>query len=311
MSFAFASSSSLSITSFLPRPSSPLVRLICTLTSSSAAKRTAKMTLAPVTLGDNLDVHLVPILSDNYAYLIHDKQAKTATFVDPAQPKPLLNLAEQLGAKVTASLTTHHHWDHAGGNIELSRLVPGIEIVGSAYETAEGVTKKLSTGDTFKSNESEYIQVTALHTPCHTNGHLSFTLNGNLRKAVFTGDTLFVAGCGRFFEGSAGDMHVSLNKVLAGLDDDTVVFCGHEYTQSNLRFAEHVEPNNEDIKKKVQWAEWQRNKGLPTVPTTIGDEKKTNPFMRNGTKSIKSALGMENADDVAVMKELRARKDKF
>lgn len=269
------------------------------------------MSLSPVSLCPTLDVHLVPILSDNYAYVIHDKSTNTVAFVDPAQPKPLLSLAASLGATVTASLTTHHHWDHAGGNIELAKLVPGIDIIGSMYEVADGVTKKLQSGEEFKANQSDFIRVRALHTPCHTNGHLSFTLDTSDRKAVFTGDTLFVAGCGRFFEGSASDMHQSLNETLATLDDDTVVFCGHEYTQNNLRFAASVEPNNDHIKKKIEWAKTQRQHGLPTVPTTIGEEKKTNPFMRNATKEVKAALDMHDADDVAVMKELRARKDSF
>lgn len=268
------------------------------------------MGLPPIPLNSTIDVHIVPILSDNFSYLLHDKTSNTAALVDPAVPQPLLNLASELGATVTTSLTTHHHWDHAGGNEELASLVPGVDIIGSAYETAPAVTKQLSTGDEHSIRASSLV-IRALRTPCHTNGHLCFALDANDTKAVFTGDTLFVAGCGKFFEGNAADMHSSLNTILASLDDDTLVFCGHEYTVTNLKFALSVEPSNEDIQKKLEWAKSQVENGLPTVPTSIADEKRTNPFMRNAVDSVKKSIGMPGADDIAVMKELRERKNSF
>lgn len=282
----------------------PFTRLI----ASSSSRIT--MGLPPVELNPNLNVHIVPILSDNFSYILHDKESNTATLVDPAEPKKVLAVAKELGATVTTSLTTHHHWDHAGGNEELASLIPGVDIIGSEYETAAAVTKKLSTGDEYQIRKSSIV-VRAMHTPCHTSGHLCFALDAGEKKAVFTGDTLFVAGCGRFFEGDAKDMHLSLNEVLASLDDDTLVFCGHEYTLSNLKFAQSIEPDSDAIKKKLAWALARLKDGLPTIPTTIIEEKLTNPFMRNSVQVVKDAVGMPNADDVAVMKELRELKNSF
>lgn len=302
----------LSFISPLPAVFRPSLVLKCPFSFVSrltSARNRLRMGIAPVELSPSLDVHIVPILSDNFSYLLHDKSKKTAALVDPAEPKRLLKLAEELGVTVTASLTTHHHWDHAGGNEELAKLVPGVEIVGSAYETAPAVTVKLKSGDEHKVRETSLV-VRALRTPCHTNGHLCYALSAD-KKAVFTGDTLFVAGCGKFFEGSADDMHSSLNGVLASLDDDTLVFCGHEYTVTNLKFAASVDPNNEDIKKKLDWAQSQVDSGLPTVPSSILEEKHTNPFMRNEVNDVKDAIGMSEAGAVEVMKELRERKNSF
>lgn len=275
-----------------------------------ASSTCVSMSLASVSLNPALDVHIVPILDDNFSYLIHDKRARTAALVDPAVPQPLLKLAGELDAAVTTSLTTHHHWDHAGGNEELATLVPGVEIIGSAYETAPAVTTRLSTGDVHKVRESSIV-VRAMRTPCHTSGHLCFAVAGEGRGAVFTGDTLFVAGCGRFFEGDAADMHASLNDVLAGLDDDTLVFCGHEYTVANLRFAASVEPGNERVSAKLEWAQQRLREGLPTVPSTIGEEKLINPFMRNVVEEVKNAMGLPDGDAVSVMKALREGKNSF
>lgn len=263
-----------------------------------------------VSLSDNIDVHIVPILDDNFSYLVHDKSTSTAALVDPATPVPLVTLAAKLGANITTSLTTHKHWDHAGGNKQLAQLIPNVDIVGSVYEQAEAVSVPLPSGAHHTIRGSQ-ISVSTLHTPCHTAGHLCFTLSVSDRQAVFTGDTLFVAGCGKFFEGNATDMHNSLNATLAQLPDDTLVFCGHEYTITNLKFAASVEPENKYVSEKLEWAKQQVENGEPTVPTSIADEKKTNPFMRNHLPEMKEALGMQGADDVAVMKELRERKNNF
>lgn len=263
-----------------------------------------------VALSDSVDVHIVPILDDNFSYLIHDKDTNNAALVDPANPTPLLSLAAQLGATITTSLTTHKHWDHAGGNERLAKTLPGLDIIGSVYEEAPAVSIPLQSGDSHTIRGTD-MRIGTLHTPCHTTGHLCFSLQVADRKVVFTGDTLFIAGCGRFFEGSASEMHTSLNSTLAMLPDDTLVFCGHEYTVTNLKFAASIEPNNQQIAKKLEWAKQRVGQGLPTVPSTIADEKSTNPFMRNHLPQMKDALNMKDADDVAVMKELRDRKNAF
>lgn len=267
------------------------------------------MSISAIPLSSSVDVHVIPILSDNFSYLIHDKDTSIAALVDPAEPHKLLDLAKKLKANVTTSLTTHHHWDHAGGNIELTELVPQIEIIGSAYESADGVTTRLESGVSYQINGSS-LTVSTLRTPCHTMGHLCFVTD-TTRKAVFTGDTLFVGGCGKFFEGAASDMQESLNSTLASLDDDTFVFCGHEYTVSNLLFAADVEPNNEFVHEKLRWAKKQVSSGRPTVPSTIGDEKRFNPFMRTAVGELGEKVGVMDGNPVAVMKALRERKNAF
>ena len=267
------------------------------------------MSVSAIPLSDSIDVHVVPILSDNFSYLIHDKLNSSAALVDPAEPKKLLQVANSLSASITSSLTTHHHWDHAGGNIELAQLVPGIEIVGSAYESADGVTLPLETG-TKHNVKGTSLNVSVLRTPCHTQGHLCFSTN-TPQKAVFTGDTLFIAGCGKFFEGTAQDMQTSLNTVLGALDDDTLIFCGHEYTVANLLFAQTVDPQNKVLQEKLRWARERVESCEPTVPSKIGDEKLFNPFMRTSVPEIAQAVDCDSSNPVVVMKALRERKNAF
>lgn len=267
------------------------------------------MSTAPIPLSPTIDVHVVPVLSDNYSYLLHDKSANVAAVVDPAEPRKLSSLAKKLSANITTALVTHHHWDHAGGNNELASMVPGVEIVGSAYETAEGVTLRLKSGAKQQIAGSQ-LCVTALRTPCHTMGHLCFKTHTE-QPAVFTGDTLFVAGCGKFFEGDATDMDASLNNTLAALPDETLVFCGHEYTLTNLFFAQSVESGNQRIKEKLAWAKGQLDGGGYTVPSTIGDEKLSNPFMRARSPELARELGMEGESPSEVMKVLREKKNLF
>lgn len=267
------------------------------------------MSAAPIPLSPTVDVHIVPILSDNFSYLIHDKSINVAAVVDPAQPRKLIGIADSLNAKLTTALITHHHWDHAGGNDELAALVPGIEIVGSAYESAEAVNVRMETGTTRSIRESQ-LSYTALRTPCHTMGHLCFYFETE-QPVVFSGDTLFVAGCGKFFEGDAADMEASLNKELAALPDETLVFCGHEYTVTNLSFARSIDPTNARVEEKLQWAKEQVANGRHTVPSSIGDEKISNPFMRTARPELASALGLTNPSSIEVMKALRERKNAF
>ena len=267
------------------------------------------MAISAIPLSSAIDVHVVPILADNFSYLLHDKENKTAAVIDPAEPNKLLSVARNLDARITTAVTTHHHWDHAGGNLELASLVPGITIIGSAYETADGVTSPMQTGETLNVKDTS-LSIKALHTPCHTQGHLCFLTN-TTRKAVFTGDTLFIAGCGKFFEGDAGDMETSLNSVLGSLEDETLVFCGHEYTITNLLFAASIDSENSAVTEKLQWAKSRVKEGLPTVPSSIADEKRYNPFMRTSVPAIAQAVGANIADPVTIMKLLRERKNAF
>lgn len=262
-----------------------------------------------VSLSEDVEVFIRPVRADNFSYLIWEKSANVCAVVDPYSPKGLVDLAISLGAPITTSLTTHRHDDHSGGNLELAKLVPGIEIIGSVYEEVPGATTNMSHGEsgTLKGGS---LSFKALHTPCHTNGHLCF-LTETDTPAVFSGDTLFVGGCGRFFEGDGKAMEQSLNSVLAALPDQCLVFCGHEYTVSNLRFAASIDGSNAAVTNKLEWASKQIESKQHTVPSTIGEEKSYNPFMRTSDPGIKAVVGLPSGSSSEVMAAIRAKKDAF
>ncbi|KAJ6297131.1 hypothetical protein OIU78_022789 [Salix suchowensis] len=186
----------------------------------------------------------VPCLEDNYSYLIIDESTKEAAVVDPVEPEKLINAANEHGLNLKLVLTTHHHWDHAGGNEKIKEMVPGIKVYGGSLDNVKGCTNKVENGD--KVSLGADITILALHTPCHTKGHISYYVTGKEGEdpAVFTGDTLFIAGCGKFFEGTAEQMYQSLCVTLGSLPKPAQVYCGHEYTVKNLQFALTVEPDN-------------------------------------------------------------------
>ncbi|GBP71848.1 Hydroxyacylglutathione hydrolase, mitochondrial [Eumeta japonica] len=197
--------------------------------------------------------------------------------------------------------------DHAGGNEDLVKMIPGLKVYGGD-ERIGALTEKVQHDTKFKIGE---LNVQCLFTPCHTAGHICYyvTSSDETDKAVFTGDTLFLGGCGRFFEGTADQMYNALIKILSNLPDPTQVFCGHEYTLQNLRFASHVEPENEALNEKIMWSEQQRNEGKPTVPSTIGEEKLYNPFMRVTEPAVQKYA---NANEpIETMKTIRQKKDNF
>ncbi|KAJ4831383.1 Hydroxyacylglutathione hydrolase cytoplasmic [Turnera subulata] len=251
----------------------------------------------------------VPCLEDNYAYLIIDEATKEAAAVDPVEPDKILNAAADHGVQLTSVLTTHHHWDHAGGNEKMRELIPGIKVYGGSVDNVKGCTHKLENGDKF--TIGAHLNVLALHTPCHTKGHISYYVTGKEDEdpAVFTGDTLFIAGCGKFFEGSAEQMYQSLCVTLSSLPKPTQVYCGHEYTVKNLLFAQTVEADNEKIQQKLAWAQQQRKQGLPTIPSTIEEEMETNPFMRVDLPDVQAKVGCQSP--VEALRKIRELKDNW
>ncbi|XP_010558112.1 PREDICTED: hydroxyacylglutathione hydrolase cytoplasmic [Tarenaya hassleriana] len=254
-----------------------------------------------------MQIFHVPCLQDNYSYLIIDESSGDAAAVDPVEPDKVIGAAEQHGAQIKLVLTTHHHWDHAGGNEKIKQLVPGIKVYGGSLDKVKGCTDTVDNGDNLALGVN--LNILALHTPCHTKGHISYYVTdkegGN--PAVFTGDTLFIAGCGRFFEGTAEQMHQSLCVTLASLPKPTQIYCGHEYTVKNLEFALTVEPDNEKIHQKLSWARRQVQAGLPTIPSTIEEELETNPFMRVDNPEIQEKVGCQTA--IEVLREIRKMKD--
>lgn len=253
----------------------------------------------------------VPQLADNFAYLVVDDASKLAGVVDCAEPGRVLEEVKRQGVRLIAVLSTHWHGDHVGGNAELLRAIPGLRIYGARAENGRipGLTDEVADGD---SVEVGGLRGQVIGIPAHTNGHVAYYFPEV--KAVFTGDTLFVGGCGRVFEGMAATMVESLAK-LAALPDDTQVFCGHEYTEKNLRFALTLEPSNRTLQAKHRWAMATRGAGKWTVPSTIGEEKQTNPFLRTDSAEIRASLKRLDpalgGDSVAVFAKIRELKDHF
>uniref|UniRef100_A0A2I3H689 Hydroxyacylglutathione hydrolase, mitochondrial n=1 Tax=Nomascus leucogenys TaxID=61853 RepID=A0A2I3H689_NOMLE len=229
-----------------------------------------------------MKVEVLPALTDNYMYLVIDDETKEAAIVDPVQPQKVVDAARKHGVKLTTVLTTHHHWDHAGGNEKLVKLESGLKVYGGD-DRIGALTHKITHLSTLQVGS---LNVKCLATPCHTSGHICYFVSkpgGSQPPAVFTGDTLFVAGCGKFYEGTADEMCKALLEVLGRASlRARVVYCGHEYTINNLKFARHVEPGNAAIQEKLAWAKEKYSIGEPTVPSTLAEEFTYNPFMRVG-----------------------------
>jgi hydroxyacylglutathione hydrolase len=256
-----------------------------------------------------VEVTVIPCLEDNYAYVLRPEGSTTVALVDASEAGPVLRALEEHGLALGAILSTHHHLDHVGGNEQLVASFPGIPVYGSALDRGR-IPKQTH----FVAHGEELdvlgLRLTCLLVPGHTRGAVSYAGHG----AVFTGDTLFAGGCGRLFEGTPQMMHESLNVTLGSLPDATLVYCGHEYTAKNLEFAAAVEPGNRAVVAKAERVRATRARGEPTVPSTLADERATNPFMRVTSGEIRARyrdrLG-DVADAVAVLGALRAEKDAF
>eukprot|EP00928_Gymnodinium_smaydae_P045078 TRINITY_DN30096_c0_g1_i1.p1 TRINITY_DN30096_c0_g1~~TRINITY_DN30096_c0_g1_i1.p1 ORF type:complete len:308 (+),score=57.46 TRINITY_DN30096_c0_g1_i1:70-993(+) len=257
-------------------------------------------------------IKIVPALSDNYMYVIINHAAKTAVAIDPVDAPKVMRVCEDADVQLAAILTTHYHADHSGGNEALAEMESGVEVLageGDADRTP-AVTRSLTSGETFTAGGLPFV---CIATPCHTRGHVSFFLDAKdgQAPALFCGDTLFVAGCGRFMEGGPEDMQASLSTLMR-LPPTTRVFCGHEYTIPNLEFAAVVDPGNEVIEQRLRDARQKRERGLPTIPSTLEMELQYNPFLRVTEPSIAEAVGCCGCQDpLKVMAKLRRKKDTF
>eukprot|EP00049_Salpingoeca_infusionum_P014347 m.268169 g.268169 ORF g.268169 m.268169 type:complete len:268 (-) comp15652_c0_seq9:2101-2904(-) len=252
-----------------------------------------------------VEVVPIPLFSDNYAYLVYDAESKQGAVVDPAEPSKVVDVVQRLGVNVTAILTTHSHWDHADGNEVFKKMVPGCVCYGGAGDGAQAVDTEVNHGDTITVGS---MSVSVIGTPCHTPGHVCYYIKTPTDGVVFTGDTLFIAGCGNFNSGTPQQMYTALCERLGSLDDATKVYVGHEYTVKNLQFAALVEPQNEALAAKLAWAKAQREEGRATVPSTIGDEKQTNPFMRCGEKDVLAFSGTTDAvESIAFVRRAKTK----
>jgi len=252
----------------------------------------------------------IPCLQDNFAYLLICKNSHEAAVVDPSEAIPVKNALIKHKVKLKAVLNTHHHWDHVGGNKELMDENPDLKIYG--HESDRG---RIPGQNVFlKNGEKVYFgekSGTFLYNPGHTSGAITYLFD----KSAFTGDTLFAAGCGRIFEGTYAEMYDSINNIIGKLPSETKLYFGHEYTENNLNFALSVEPNNKAIHKRLTYVKFLRSSGKFSCPTTIEEERKTNPFLRCSAseicKFVTSKDSNNNLSEIEVFKFLRELKDRF
>ncbi|KAF5184334.1 Hydroxyacylglutathione hydrolase [Thalictrum thalictroides] len=258
-------------------------------------------------MSSTLQIELVPCLADNYAYLLHDVTTGTVGVVDPSEALPVINVLNKKDRNLTYILNTHHHHDHTGGNTELKARY-GAKVIGSNSdkERIPGIDITLKDGDRWMFGGHEVL---VMETPGHTQGHVSYYFPGC--GAIFTGDTLFSLSCGKLFEGTPEQMLSSLQKIVS-LPDDTNVYCGHEYTLSNSKFALSLEPKNVALQSYAAHVAQLRSKGLPTIPTTLKTEKLCNPFLRTSSLEIRKALDISDiADDAETLGAIRRAKDSW
>jgi len=252
-----------------------------------------------------MDVKIIPALDDNYMYLIIDKATREAAVVDPVEPEKVYKAVENEDVNLTTILTTHHHWDHAGGHEKILSKLKDLKVYGND-DRIFGQNKQVQHDVKFSLGE---LSIRPFLTPCHTTGHVCYYVEDEKHPSVFTGDTLFLAGCGRFFEGNGAQMYHALVDVLSKLPANTNVYCGHEYSVGSLTFAKHVQPDNEAVDSKLKWAKEQRSKGLTCIPSLMSEEMSYNPFMRVNEPSMMKRCGTKNG--VETMDYLRNEKDHF
>ena len=253
-----------------------------------------------------IEIHMFPCLQDNYGFLLHNGATNTTATIDTPEVAAIEAALAERGWQLTHILNTHHHYDHAGGNEEL-KARHDCQVIGPKADADRipGIDVQLEDGQHYAFGG---IELQAIDVPGHTRGHIAYYVPA--AGAAFVGDTIFALGCGRLFEGTPAQMWTSIQKLMA-LPDATQLYCAHEYTQANAKFALTVDPDNAELQKRAAEIDALRSRGEPTVPTTLSVEKATNPFLRPAAASLQSTLGMLDADPVAVFSETRARKDDF
>lgn len=257
-------------------------------------------------MNTELEVFMFPCLSDNYGFLIHDPAENLTATVDTPEVSAIEGALNQKGWQLTHIINTHHHYDHAGGNLELKKKT-NCTIIGPLQDKDRipGIDLAIEHAQEFKFGSFE---VKGFHTPGHTTGHMVYYFESE--KIAFVGDTIFAMGCGRLFEGTPQQMLESLDLIMSW-PDETMLYCAHEYTQTNAEFAITVDGKNEDLIKRKSEVEALRKDLIPTVPTQLQLEKKTNPFLRSDDHEIRLELGMVESSRTEVFAEIRNRKDQF
>jgi hydroxyacylglutathione hydrolase len=253
-----------------------------------------------------LQIVQIPVLRDNYLYLAHEPTTGMTAAIDPAELKPTQEALDARGWRLTHILNTHHHMDHVGGNLALKEAT-GCTIVGPAADRDRipGIDIALSDGERYSLGAAEGV---VFDVPGHTRGHIAWWFSES--DALFCGDTVFSIGCGRLFEGTPAQMWSSISR-LRSLPPQTQVYCAHEYTASNVRFALSLEPSHPPLVARAAEVAALRRDNRPTVPSTIGQEREANPFFRVDDPVLQQAVGMLGATPEAVFGAVRSRKDQF
>uniref|UniRef100_A0A8C4R0Y2 PNKD metallo-beta-lactamase domain containing n=1 Tax=Eptatretus burgeri TaxID=7764 RepID=A0A8C4R0Y2_EPTBU len=265
---------------------------------------------------NGLKIFPIPMLVDNYSYLVVATETGSGVVIDPSDPQAVQACIEREGVYLDGILTTHKHWDHSGGNITLKSLYK-CRVYGTSMDNIPGLTSPVHDGEELTFGQ---LRFRVALTPGHTQGHATYILDGKsfgVSDCLFSGDLLFLAGCGQIFEGTADAMLASLD-YMSGLADDTLLLPGHEYALENLMFAADLEPKNEAVLLKLDWVNEQRGSRLCTSPSAIGEERTYNPFLRTGSEALHTALGLQwKATDpwekfrAQILQELRQRKNAF
>ena len=242
-------------------------------------------------MASSLKIHMFPCLNDNYGFLVHSPDTGETAAIDSPEAAKILAACKEKGWELTHIWNTHHHFDHVGGNLELQKS-HGVEIIGPGHDVKRipGLTKGVHGGESFTFGGHE---VHVFETPGHTTSHIIYHIPS--AQTAFVGDTIFVLGCGRLFEGTPAQMYDSL-KAICALPAETKLYCAHEYTLSNARFAITVEPDNQDLIDYIAYAKSLREQNTPTVPTTVAMELKNNPFVR--ARSAKRLGEIRAAKDI-------------
>ncbi|MBW4532908.1 MAG: hydroxyacylglutathione hydrolase [Pleurocapsa minor HA4230-MV1] len=257
-----------------------------------------------------MEIKRIPVLSDNYVFVLWDTQQKIAAVVDPAVASPVIEYLQSIDAKLVAIFNTHHHGDHVGGNQQLVKQFPDLRVYGGAEDRGRIPQQQvyLTEGDTVQFAD-RIAQV--FFVPGHTRAHIAYYFPPTVANEIgelFCGDTIFAGGCGRLFEGTPAQMLNSLAK-LRQLPDQTRVWCAHEYTLSNLQFALTVDPDNRDLATRYEKVQQARSQGLATIPSLLGEEKQTNPFLRWDTSALQATAKIN--EPVRVFGRIRGMKDQF